>query len=112
MPYYRTMVAGRPVVGLGAGLASCIVLFDIGELAPTRIRGRLVTIKVVAVTLGQVVAYGERNPSKGTSLKTNRNWCSVSHVGGGWRWMVGLGATPAVVQLLSLALLPESRKLS
>ncbi len=72
MPYYRTMVAGRPVVGLGAGLASCIVLFDIGELAPTRIRGRLVTIKVVAVTLGQVVAYGERNPSKGTVIENEQ----------------------------------------
>jgi SP family myo-inositol transporter-like MFS transporter 13 len=30
----------------------------IGELAPTRQRGRLVTINAVACTLGQVVAYG------------------------------------------------------
>lgn len=28
----------------------------------------------------------------------------------GWRWMVGLGALPAFVQLASLAFLPESRE--
>ena len=28
---------------------------------------------------------------------------------GGWRWMVGLGAVPAVVQLCALVILPESR---
>lgn len=52
------MIAGRFIVGLGVGLASCIVPLYIGELAPTMIRGRLVTINCVAITLGQVVAYG------------------------------------------------------
>ena len=31
-------------------------------------------------------------------------------VGGGWRWMVGVGAAPAAVQLFALKLLPESRE--
>ena len=53
------MITGRLIVGLGVGLASCIVPLYIGELAPAKIRGRLVTINVVAITLGQVVAYGE-----------------------------------------------------
>ena len=55
----NAMVFGRFVVGLGVGLASCIAPLYIGELAPTRMRGRLVTINAVACTLGQVVAYGE-----------------------------------------------------
>lgn len=54
-----TMVFGRFVVGLGVGLASCIAPLYIGELAPTRQRGRLVTINAVACTLGQVAAYGK-----------------------------------------------------
>jgi SP family myo-inositol transporter-like MFS transporter 13 len=52
------MIVGRLVVGLGVGLASCVAPLYIGELAPTRQRGRLVTINAVACTLGQVAAYG------------------------------------------------------
>ncbi|GMK54291.1 hypothetical protein CspeluHIS016_0108770 [Cutaneotrichosporon spelunceum] len=92
-----TMVVGRFVVGLGVGLASCIAPLYIGELAPTRMRGRLVTVNAVVCTFGQVVAYAigalfARAPS-------------------GWRWMVGLGALPAAVQLASLSFLPESPRI-
>lgn len=53
------MIAGRFTVGLGVGLASCIIPLYIGELSPTKIRGQLVTVNAVTVTFGQVVAYGE-----------------------------------------------------
>ncbi|WOO84565.1 Myo-inositol transporter 1 [Vanrija pseudolonga] len=91
------MVGGRFVVGLGVGLASCIAPLYIGELAPTRQRGRLVTINAVACTLGQVLAYGI-----GAVLESTH---------GGWRWMVGLGAVPALVQLGALIFLPESPRI-
>jgi SP family myo-inositol transporter-like MFS transporter 13 len=55
------MIVGRFIVGLGVGSASCIVPLYIGELSPSAIRGRLVTINCVAITLGQVVAYGKLN---------------------------------------------------
>jgi len=58
------MTAGRFVVGLAVGSASCIVPLYIGELSPAGRRGRLVTINCVAITLGQVIAYGTSyNPS-------------------------------------------------
>lgn len=59
------MVLGRLVVGVGVGSASCIVPLYIGELSPDAIRGRLVTVNCVAITLGQVLAYGGSlsNPS-------------------------------------------------
>ena len=50
---------------------------------------------VVMITLGQVIAYGIG--------------AGFFHVSGGWRWMVGLGAVPAGVQLVFLFFLPESR---
>lgn len=50
---------------------------------------------VVMITLGQVIAYGIG--------------AGFFHVRGGWRWMVGLGAVPAGVQLVFLFFLPESR---
>lgn len=52
------MVAGRVIVGLGVGLASATAPMYIAELAPSVLRGRLVTVNVLACTGGQVVAYG------------------------------------------------------
>ena len=89
-----TMTAGRAILGLGVGIASCVCPLLISELAPTHLRGRLVTINVVAITFGQVVAY-----SIGAIFENKR---------GGWRWMSGLCAIPAGIQLGALFFLPDS----
>ncbi|WVW83564.1 hypothetical protein I302_105585 [Kwoniella bestiolae CBS 10118] len=91
------MIAGRFIVGLGVGLASCIVPLYIGELAPTKTRGKLVTMNAVVVTLGQVIAY-----AVGASFQNIPN---------GWRWIVGLGAVPAMIQLAAIGFLPESPRI-
>ncbi|EPQ29075.1 uncharacterized protein PFL1_03364 [Pseudozyma flocculosa PF-1] len=88
------MIVGRLVVGLGVGIASMIVPLWIGELAPTHIRGRLVTVNVVFITLGQVIAYGVG--------------AGFEKISGGWRYTVAGGAIPAIVQLISMLWLPES----
>ncbi|THH09016.1 hypothetical protein EW145_g2322 [Phellinidium pouzarii] len=88
------MIGGRFLIGLGVGLASCVAPLYIQELSPTRLRGRMVTLNVVMITLGQVIAYGI-----GAAFENTH---------GGWRWMVGLGSVPAGLQLLFLFLLPES----
>jgi len=54
-----------------------------------------VTVNVVSITLGQVIAY-----AIGAAFEQKH---------GGWRWMVGLGAIPAALQLSLLGLMPESR---
>lgn len=88
------MAVGRLIIGFGVGLASLVVPLYIGELSPTSLRGRLVTLNVVAITGGQVIAYC-----------LNLAFQNVSH---GWRFMVGLGAVPPALQLLMLVYLPES----
>ncbi|KAI3612894.1 myo-inositol transporter itr1 [Moniliophthora roreri] len=88
------MIGGRFLLGVGVGLASCIAPLYIQELSPTRLRGRMVVLNVVMITLGQVIAYAIG--------------AAFEKVGGGWRWMVGLGAVPAGIQLLLLFILPES----
>lgn len=50
-----TMAVGRAILGLGVGVASCICPLILTELAPTHLRGRLVTVNVVAITFGQVI---------------------------------------------------------
>ena len=56
----------------------------------------MVVINVVMITLGQVIAYA-----------IDQAFYNVHY---GWKWMVGLGAAPAGLQLGFLFFLPESRK--
>lgn len=88
------MIAGRSIVGAAVGSASFVVPLYISELSPSPFRGRLVTVSSLFITGGQVVAYLV-------------GWAFSGH-NGGWRWMVGLGALPAAVQVLMLTLLPET----
>ena len=57
----------------------------------------MVVLNVVAITGGQVIAYGIDAAFENSS--------------NGWRWMVGLGAVPAGLQFIFLFFLPESREL-
>ncbi|KAK4047036.1 hypothetical protein OIO90_006357 [Microbotryomycetes sp. JL221] len=91
---YWIVAVGRLILGLAVGLAALIVPLYIGELSPTIIRGRLVTLNVVAITFGQVLAY-----------ILNLAFQNVPH---GWRYMVGLGAAPPLFQLCFMHLLPET----
>ncbi|KAH9176895.1 general substrate transporter [Lactarius sanguifluus] len=87
------MIGTGFLIGWGVGIAACVAPIYIQELSPTRLRGRMVVINVVAITFGQVVAYGID--------------AGFANVHGGWRWMVGLGTIPAGLQLIFLFILPE-----
>jgi MFS transporter, SP family, solute carrier family 2 (myo-inositol transporter), member 13 len=88
------MILGRSVVGLAIGGASLVVPLYISELAPGHVRGRLVTVSLFFITGGQVVAYVV-------------GW-AFSTVSVGWRWMVGLGAVPSVIQFAIFTFMPET----
>lgn len=88
------MIGGRSIVGLAVGAASLVVPLYISELSPSAFRGGLVTLNVLFITLGQVIAY-------------TIGWM-LSMKADGWRWMVGLGAAPAVLQFGLLLSLPET----
>lgn len=92
--YVWTMAAGRALVGAAVGVASGAVPLYITELAPAELRGRLVTVQSLFITGGQVVAY-------------LIGWIFASWPSG-WRWMVGLGAVPAIVQLSLIFWMPET----
>ncbi|KAL8854683.1 MAG: hypothetical protein Q9221_000465 [Calogaya cf. arnoldii] len=88
------LVLGRSIIGLAVGAASLVVPLYISELSPSAFRGMLVTLSILFITGGQVVAY-----ILGYVLAQRAH---------GWRWMVGLGAMPAVFQFGLLLLLPET----
>lgn len=56
----------------------------------------MVVLNVVMITLGQVIAYGIG--------------AGFANVQSGWRYMVGLGAVPAGIQIFLLFFMPESRE--
>lgn len=91
------MILGRSIVGAAVGSASFVVPLYISELSPSPFRGRLVTVSSLFITGGQVVAYIV-------------GW-GFSSTAGGWRWMVGLGAAPALLQFFMLFFMPETPRL-
>ncbi|OLL26193.1 Myo-inositol transporter 1 [Neolecta irregularis DAH-3] len=91
---FALMVCGRLVIGFGVGAAAFAIPLYISELAPSRIRGRLVITNVLCITGGQVIAYGID--------------AIFYHVAHGWRYMIGLGAVPSMIQLLMMTFLPET----
>ena len=71
------MCVGRLVVGFGVGSAAMVVPLYIAEIAPTKVRGRLIGLNNMSITGGQVISYGIG--------------AAFAHVDDGWRYMVGLG---------------------
>ena len=88
------LVLGRVVVGIAVGLASSTTPMFIAELAPKELRGFLVALNNVAIVSGQVSA----------SI-VDGAFCQMH---GGWRWMLGIGCVPAIIQFLGMLGLPES----
>ena len=90
-PTIGLLMFGRFVMGIGIGAASQIVPLYLSEMAPVNIRGKIVAFNVMNITSAQlissVMAYFLR-----------------PH----WRWMVGLGAIPSLLQFFGMCFLPES----
>eukprot|EP00164_Ancoracysta_twista_P000304 GFYU01000425.1.p1 GENE.GFYU01000425.1~~GFYU01000425.1.p1 ORF type:complete len:492 (-),score=160.63 GFYU01000425.1:108-1583(-) len=89
-----TLLVGRAIVGVGVGIASCVVPVYISEVAPPEQRGALVTVNNLFITGGQFVSYVVD--------------ALLAPVDEGWRWMFGLSAVPAVIQIMMTFSAPET----
>ena len=92
-PDATVLVLARIVVGMAIGVASATAPVYISEVAPPAKRGMLVSFFQLAVTIGIVVAYL-------VGLAFNN--------GGEWRWMLGLGAVPALILGIGMLEMPQS----
>lgn len=88
------IVFARSVLGIAVGLASQAVPMYVAEISPPHLRGALVSFFNATITIGQVIACITAG--------------LFSEASNGWRWMMGLGAAPALVQLVGMLFLPES----
>lgn len=110
MPTLSGVITSRLIGGIGIGIASNVVPLYISEIAPSKIRGRLVTYYQFALTFGILVAYLSNaallNVFPGdTSSRTTLTALSDIEV---WRLMMGVGIIPAALFLFGLLLIPES----
>lgn len=87
------LAIGRVVVGVAIGIASFTAPLYISEVSPPAIRGKLVSLNQLMITLGIVVSY---LADYGLADKE------------AWRWMFGLAAIPALILLVGLLFVPES----
>ncbi|MBQ6746659.1 MAG: D-xylose transporter XylE [Bacteroidaceae bacterium] len=109
----------RVIGGIGVGLASAICPMYIGEVAPSGIRGMLVSWNQFAIIFGQLVVYfvnfmilGEHTNPIITSIGEGINAVAPGSdpwtIETGWRYMFGSEAVPAGLFALLICLVPET----
>jgi SP family galactose:H+ symporter-like MFS transporter len=92
-PNVLLLISGRIVVGLAIGIASMTAPLYISEIAPAKVRGSLVSLNQLAITIGIVVSY-----------LVDYALAPIQ----GWRYMLGLAAIPAVILGLGMLPLPDT----
>lgn len=106
---FTTLIIFRLVGGVGIGVASMVSPLYISEFAPSRLRGMMVSLYQLALTIGIVVAYFTNAwLADHTSVYYATEGMNRIFTTEVWRAMLGLGALPSAIFLLSLLLVPES----
>jgi len=96
---WYALLAARFIGGLGIGGSSVLGPVYIAELAPAKLRGRLVGLFQINVVIGILLAYFS-------------NYC-IARMGLGaaeWRWQFGVAMLPAVLFLVMLFGIPPSAR--
>jgi MFS transporter, SP family, arabinose:H+ symporter len=94
-------VVWRMLGGLGIGAASILAPMYIAEIAPTRIRGRLVTLYQLGIVLGIFSAVL-------VNMFIQRGGSDAWNITSGWKWMFLAGVAPALVFGVAISLAVES----
>ncbi|WP_199098778.1 sugar porter family MFS transporter [Dyella sp. ASV21] len=89
----QVLVLARFVLGLAIGIATFTAPLYLAEVAPEKIRGAMISLYQLMITIGILVAF-----LSDTAFSYSGNW----------RWMLGVIAIPGALFLLGLFLLPDS----
>ena len=105
------LVAYRIVGGIGIGIVSIVSPIYISEVSPARIRGTLVSLYQLAVTVGFLLAYLANwvIDSNGDLSVAGGLWTNIwnSEM---WRGMLGSETLPALLFFFIIFFIPESPK--
>jgi SP family galactose:H+ symporter-like MFS transporter len=118
------LIAARFFLGIAVGMASFVAPLYLSEIAPQSVRGALISLYQLMITIGIVLAFLSdtffATYANLTPLATDISQ-SVSSLAGGrgqmvmeayfampWRWMLGIIAVPALLMFVGMLFLPES----
>lgn len=107
---FGAFLAARFFGGIGIGIASGLSPMYIAEVAPSHIRGKLVSLNQMTIVIGilaaQIVNWqiAAPIPDGFSSAEIAASWNGQM----AWRWMFWAGAVPAVMFLLLVFFIPES----
>ena len=117
------LVAYRIIGGVGIGIVSIVSPIYISEVSPAKIRGTLVSLYQLAVTVGFLLAYLanwviDANIDSSLTLRMTEGtlnasditlWQKIMHTEA-WRGMLGSETLPALLFFLIIFFIPESPK--
>jgi sugar porter (SP) family MFS transporter len=104
---YMMLVVARAIGGL-AFTSLMIAPMYIAEIAPAKLRGKLVSINQLNIVVGLSAAYFANYfiiQASSSGADWVAAWGLDAHT---WRWMLGVEIVPAVVFLLGLLVIPDS----
>jgi SP family galactose:H+ symporter-like MFS transporter len=87
------LIVGRLILGVAIGIASFTAPLYLAEIAPERIRGAMISLYQLMITIGILVAF-----LSDTAFSYSGNW----------RWMLGIIAIPGALFLVGVFFLPYS----
>jgi len=96
---WHVLLAARFIGGIGIGGSSVLGPVYIAELAPAKIRGRLVGMFQINIVIGILLAY-----------LSNYIIASLGLGAPEWRWQLGIAALPALLFLILLFGIPPSSR--
>lgn len=89
----EVLIVGRFILGVAIGVASFTAPLYLAEIAPESIRGAMISLYQLMITIGILVAF-----LSDTAFSYSGNW----------RWMLGVIAIPGALFLLGVFFLPYS----
>ena len=123
-PSAGALIAARFFLGIAVGMASFVAPLYLSEIAPRNVRGALIAMYQLMITIGIVLAflsdtffstYADLQPiaaemSQSLSALAGGRGQMVMHAyfAMPWRWMLGIIAVPALLMFLGMLFLPES----
>jgi len=107
---YHMFIVFRIIGGIGIGLASALSPIYIAEIAPSKLRGRYVSLNQMTIVIGILLAQiinlliAEPVPKDATDEFIRASWNGQT----GWRLMFYVCTIPSILFLVLIVFLPES----